>query len=185
MAVVVLFPPIVPLPRVSGPFGQVRGTRDDGSPKLHNGVDWPAVDGTPLHAMTSGRVAFRLSADDDDDGDVASGNAVGVVSDDGRIRWSFSHMSHIFVRTGDAVRAGDVIGEVGHTGTVRPPGPAGAHVHVTLKIDDRLADAAAFVGPSSSGGLLADVALVGAGFALAGPPGAAVGAGVALLRRMS
>ena len=41
-------------------------------------------------------------------------------------------MSGTECATGQQVQPGDVIGRVGFTGTVDPPGPAGAHVHWQL-----------------------------------------------------
>jgi len=122
-----LLAPLSPLPRVSSPFGVPRGAT------LHNGTDWPAPAGTPLHAMSDGVVEFRLAGGN-------SGNAVGVRSSDGRTLWSLAHMQDVFVGVGQRVRRGEVIGTVGFTGHVIPAGPAGAHVHVRVERDGQLLD---------------------------------------------
>jgi hypothetical protein len=132
----------VPLPRVSSPFNARRGTRADGSIILHNGTDWPAPAGTPLHSMSDGTVTFRLVPPGN------SGNAIGVKTPDGRTLWSFSHMQDVDVRVGERVTAGQVVGTVGFTGHVEPPGPGGAHVHVRVERDGKLIDPARAVRPS-------------------------------------
>jgi hypothetical protein len=137
---VTLSAPLVGLTRISSPFGVQRGTRDDGTPILHNGTDWPAPEGTPLHAMSDGTVVFRLQPPDN------SGNAIGVRTPDGRTTWSFSHMSRVDVRVGERVRRGQVVGTVGWTGKVSPPGPAGSHVHVRVDVDGRTVDPAKQLG---------------------------------------
>jgi hypothetical protein len=88
----------------------------------HYGVDLAAPDETPLAACITGRItvpAFQAGG---------AGNNIWI--DDGKVWWKYFHMSHISVVTGQKVEAGELVGAVGHTGGVVPPGPAGAHLHI-------------------------------------------------------
>ena len=90
----------------------------NGVPKNpHNGIDFGAPRGTPVYAMTDGFV--QLAADTF----YYSGNY--ILLDHGQGLNSFYlHLSKKFVQTGDRVKKGDKIGEVGTTG--RSTGP---HLH--------------------------------------------------------
>ena len=81
----------------------------------HPGVDIPVPVGTPVQTPIGGRVLFAGFHRD-------AGNYVDVSDGNGRQR--FLHLSQINVRTGDNVKAGDVIGLSGNTG--RSTGP---HLH--------------------------------------------------------
>lgn len=118
-----LGPPIWPLPPPFSRFGVPRGT------KTHNGTDWAAPLGTPLHAMSSGVVVDVRRPPDD------SGNALIVDSDDGRTQWSFSHMQSLERGIGSRVSEGEVIGRIGMTGHTTGP-----HVHVRVGRDGRTID---------------------------------------------
>jgi len=135
----VLGPPIWPLPTPSQPF-RPKGTRgaSDGG---HNGTDWPAAVGTPLHAMSTGRVVETGGPN------VDSGNYVIVLDDDGSTRWSFSHMrEHSLKETGQRVTEGEVLGVVGLTGKT-----TGGHVHVTTSVNHTTVDAETLTDPSRRG----------------------------------
>lgn len=82
----------------------------------HMGVDIAAPTGTPLHAPADGKIT--LCADM-----VLSGNTVMIDHGYG-LRSTVMHLHKVFVKKGDYVKKGQVIGEVGQTG--RATGP---HVH--------------------------------------------------------
>ncbi len=101
------------------------GWRDDplepGRNEKHQGVDVAVQEGTPVHAMTDGRVMFA-------EFDGGLGNFVALQAQgDGAPTVVNGHMSRLAVRAGDVVHRGDVIGYAGSTG--RSTGP---HVHVQL-----------------------------------------------------
>lgn len=82
----------------------------------HMGVDIAAPTGTPLHAPADGKIT--LSSDM-----VLSGNTVMIDHGYG-LRSTVMHLHKVFVKQGELVKKGQVIGEVGQTG--RATGP---HVH--------------------------------------------------------
>jgi murein DD-endopeptidase MepM/ murein hydrolase activator NlpD len=113
--------------RISGVFGSQRIL--NGVPKnAHNGLDIAVPKGTPVKAMTDGIV--RLSADNF----YYSGNY--ILLDHGQGLNSFYlHLSKSFVKEGQIVKKGEVIGEVGTTG--RSTGP---HLHWGVQWFDKRVD---------------------------------------------
>nr|WP_238345320.1 M23 family metallopeptidase [Actinopolymorpha cephalotaxi] len=88
--------------------------------KLHDGTDFGAACGTPIHAAASGRVIARYY-------NGAYGNRV-LVSH-GRMRGAsivtaYNHMSRYAVSNGERVSRGEVVGYVGTTGY-----STGCHLH--------------------------------------------------------
>ncbi|MEO1131388.1 MAG: peptidoglycan DD-metalloendopeptidase family protein [Cyanobacteria bacterium J06639_1] len=87
-----------------------------GRRSFHAGVDLAAPNGTPILAALSGEVTFAGARGN-------LGNA--IILDHGyNYRTRYGHMLRVFVRTGDRVRQGQLIGYVGSTG--RSTGP---HLH--------------------------------------------------------
>lgn len=95
-------------------FGFVRAQRKE---LPHLGVDIAAKPGTPIRAAADGVVAY---ASDEVKG---YGNLAILVHADGAVT-SYAHCNKLLVSPGQAVHAGDVIGEVGSTGISRGP-----HLH--------------------------------------------------------
>lgn len=90
--------------------------------RQHNGFDYLANTGDPIHAAASGEVTFA--------GDLgAHGRAIEIKHDAG---WAtfYAHLSRPAVRTGDCVKAGDVIGASGNTGL-----STGPHLHFEIRRD--------------------------------------------------
>ena len=98
---------------MTSPFGfRMRGW----SPDFHNGVDVFAREGTPVNAMKNGTVVEAGSA---------SGYGLVVIVQHGpNLRTLYAHLSRIAVRTGDDVKGGQQIGNVGRTGNATGP-----HLH--------------------------------------------------------
>lgn len=85
--------------------------------KMHTGMDFNAVIGTPIYATGDG-VVERADAE-------ASGYGNHVVINHGfGYETLYGHMSEILVKPGQEVKRGEVIGKVGNTGT-----SSGPHVH--------------------------------------------------------
>lgn len=105
--------------RISAPFGAQRIY--NGTPhRPHSGTDIAAPMGSPIKATADGIVI--LSEEDL----FYTGQTV-LIDHGSGVQSGYSHMSKRFVKLGDTVKAGDVIGEVGTTG--RSTGP---HLHFTL-----------------------------------------------------
>jgi murein DD-endopeptidase MepM/ murein hydrolase activator NlpD len=96
-------------------FGYVRHPPFEGL--LHRGIDVGAPAGTPLLAVQRGIVAYS------DNRVRGYGNLLVVVHDDGSVSFS-AHCRAIYVFSGQRVRRGQIVGEVGDTGLAR-----GSHVH--------------------------------------------------------
>jgi murein DD-endopeptidase MepM/ murein hydrolase activator NlpD len=135
----------------------VAGTRTSGfGPRMHpilrqvrnhDGVDYAAPTGTPVHAAADGVVAVA------GDGG-AYGNVVYIDHDGGR-QTRYAHLSAFAegLSSGATVAAGDLVGYVGTTG--RSTGP---HLHFEVRVDGKAVDPMG--GETGSGGAGAVDALV-------------------------
>ena len=108
---------------ISSEFGVQRGHKE------HKGIDFAADIGTPIYAAASGIVA-----------DAGWGTGYGLrtkIAHDhlGDYTTLYAHMSRSYVKTGDVVRQGQLIGLVGNTG--RSTGP---HLHYELLKGQRQID---------------------------------------------
>jgi murein DD-endopeptidase MepM/ murein hydrolase activator NlpD len=106
------------------------GTRSvfNGEPRSqHSGADFRSPAGAPIKAPNAGRVVLASSR-------YFSGDT--VVIDHGLGLFSlFAHLSVVSVKKGDAVKAGDVVGEVGSSGRVTGP-----HLHWAVRINGARVD---------------------------------------------
>jgi murein DD-endopeptidase MepM/ murein hydrolase activator NlpD len=87
-----------------------------GYSRMHQGVDYGAVSGTPIHAATDGIVSFAGWHG-------GHGNMV-KLSHAGGLGTGYAHMSRIAVSPGTRVSQGQIIGYVGSTGL-----STGPHLH--------------------------------------------------------
>jgi murein DD-endopeptidase MepM/ murein hydrolase activator NlpD len=92
-----------------------------GSWLMHAGRDLAAPEGTPVVAALSGRVVSSGLAG-------GYGLAVEVEHDRPRRRTLYGHLSELYVKEGEMVRQGEVIGRVGSTGL-----STGPHLHFELR----------------------------------------------------
>jgi murein DD-endopeptidase MepM/ murein hydrolase activator NlpD len=103
-----------------GNFGKRRVLNGkEGSP--HTGMDFPAITGTPVHAVQAGKVVLAEDL-------FFSGNTV-VVDHGLGIYTFYCHFSQTAVTVGEEVQAGTVLGKVGATGRVTGP-----HLHWGLTV---------------------------------------------------
>jgi murein DD-endopeptidase MepM/ murein hydrolase activator NlpD len=101
-----------------------------GSP--HSGADFRGALGTPVLAPASGRVVLARDL-------YFSGNT--VVLDHGQGLYSLlAHFSAIAVRVGDAISAGQEVGQVGATGRVTGP-----HLHWAIRLGGARVDPLALI----------------------------------------
>jgi murein DD-endopeptidase MepM/ murein hydrolase activator NlpD len=87
-----------------------------GYSRFHQGIDFGAVQGTPIHAVTDGIVSFAGR-------NGGYGNHIRLTHSGG-LASSYSHMSRFAVSAGARVEQGQVIGYVGTTGL-----STGPHLH--------------------------------------------------------
>ena len=107
----------VPRWPVEGPMTSAYGVRWSGwLPEVHRGVDIGVPTGTPIRAMSGGRIRFAGVQGD-------YGNVVWI-DHGGGVLTVYAHLSTIEVRTGDPVDAGQPIARSGSSGNV-----SGPHLH--------------------------------------------------------
>lgn len=94
----------------------------------HKGVDIGAPEGSLIHAVRSGLVAYS------DNGVRGYGNLLVTVHPDGSVAL-YGHCRSIYVFAGQHVAQGQVVAEVGHTGVAR-----GSHLHFEYRERGKLRD---------------------------------------------
>lgn len=116
-----------------------------GERSLHTGTDYAAADGTPISAVADGRVTFAGH----------SGGYGGLVViehtiDGKRVATAYAHMwpDGIHVTTGQTVRAGEHIGDVGSSGY-----STAAHLHLEVRPGGVAVDADAWLAEHDPEGL--------------------------------
>jgi murein DD-endopeptidase MepM/ murein hydrolase activator NlpD len=101
---------------LSSPFGMRWGT-------LHPGEDFACAVGTPIMAMSLGKVTFAGPSG-------GYGNKIEITYWDGTVSW-YGHLSVIKTKVGDEVMPGDVVGLSGNTGY-----STGPHLHLEIHAKD-------------------------------------------------
>ncbi len=144
-----------------------------GSWLMHAGKDLAAPEGTPVVASLSGRVVMSGLAG-------GYGLAVEIEHDSPRRRTLYGHLSELYVKDGQMVKQGEVIGRVGSTGL-----STGPHLHFELRVPQDGGWVAVDPGDLDAGTGLSGSIASGAGLnglgALSGPGNAAGPDAVALL----
>lgn len=119
-AVISSTPSLLPIAGwITSPFGYRRHPYD-GTLRLHSGVDIAADPGTPVRAPAPGSVTYA--------GYREGYGKVVVINHGYNINTLFAHLSKWFVNTGDKVKRGEVIAEVGSTGA-----STGPHLHYEIR----------------------------------------------------
>src|SRR5919106_3073112 len=100
---------------------------------VHEGTDVFAEPGTPVRAVTAGRIENLGWL-------FYSGWRVGIRADDGRY-WFYAHLASYApgLATGDPIEAGQMLGEVGNTGYGADPGHSDEftyHLHLGIQEPD-------------------------------------------------
>jgi murein DD-endopeptidase MepM/ murein hydrolase activator NlpD len=103
-----------------GGFGE-RTDPFSGEGEFHKGVDISAPTGTPVRATADGLIVHA---------DWSGGYGRLVVVDHGNgLQTYYAHLSRFFVRTGQEVRMGEMVGCVGSSGRVTAP-----HLHYEVRV---------------------------------------------------
>lgn len=111
-----------PLPTPFRPLSDF-GRRGPGSaPKdFHTGVDLAAPEGTPVAALTGGKVVYA--------GQREGAGITCMIRDASGREWVYAHMRDYDVKEGATVKPGDRLGSVGHTGDT-----SGNALHIGVRI---------------------------------------------------
>ena len=88
-----------------------------GKPGFHTGIDLSASEGTPIYAVSNGIIRKAVS------GDSIYGNQI-ILGMGHQYQTMYGHLSKLAVKTGQRVKAGQIIGYVGSTGL-----STGPHLH--------------------------------------------------------
>lgn len=109
----------------------------------HNGIDWAAPSGTPIHAAAAGKVSVA--------GDGRGYGNVVYIDHDGARQTRYAHLKAFApgIQPGAVVKAGQLIGYVGTTG--RSTGP---HLHFELRVKGVPVDPLTDIGSGGSGGAI-------------------------------
>ncbi len=114
--------------KVTSGFGQ-RVHPITGERKLHDGTDFGARCGTPVHVAARGVVIASYF-------NAGYGNRL-IVSHPGGLETSYNHLSRYRAHVGDRLRVGEVVGYVGSSGY-----STGCHLHFMVAIEGRVVDPA-------------------------------------------
>jgi len=101
---------------VISPFGTLRSYNGGAFDRFHTGTDFAGAPGTPVLAATSGIVVLADALN-------VRGNAT-VIDHGWGVFTGYWHQTEQYVKVGDFVTAGQVIGTIGATGRVTGP-----HLH--------------------------------------------------------
>jgi len=96
------------------------GIREYGGLEFHPGIDYKAPLGTPIYAVDNGFVAVT--------GNDPPGYGLYVVLDHGHYCTLYAHLRGHILKTGQLIKAGDVVGYVGLTGMTTGP-----HLHFEIR----------------------------------------------------
>lgn len=129
----ILFPLSIPAP-ITSIFGW-RVHPIFGDSRFHSGTDLGAPMGTPVLAALAGKVAIA---------DFMGGYGLTVVLEHNKASQEtlYAHLSEIFVKPGEEIKQGAVIGRVGSTGN-----STGPHLHFEMR--ERTADGWAYLDPGA------------------------------------
>lgn len=113
-------------PVANGYLGSAFGWRIDpitGRSALHTGLDFPAMNGTPIHAAAGGVVVTQEFHPE-------YGNMVEIDHGNDLIT-RYAHTSKVYVKKGDLIKRGQWIADVGSTGR-----STGSHLHFEVLVRD-------------------------------------------------
>ena len=91
-----------------------------GAGRNHQGFDLLGTRGSPIYAVDAGRVTRS--------GFQGNGSLILDITDKKGSMWFYGHFDKIFVGQGDTVKAGQLIGTMGDTGS-----PGAVHLHIELR----------------------------------------------------
>jgi murein DD-endopeptidase MepM/ murein hydrolase activator NlpD len=117
--------PVTVARSLPGPVTSGYGPRGN---RFHEGLDFPAPKGTPVHAARAGTVVFTGWND-------GYGRLVVIAHGNG-VETYYAHLRHIDTRSGASVARGEQVGRVGTSGNSYAP-----HLHFELRVRGAAVDA--------------------------------------------
>jgi murein DD-endopeptidase MepM/ murein hydrolase activator NlpD len=108
--------------RVSSRFSPARNHPIDGETRPHKGDDIAAPIGTPVLAANTGRVSASRFSD-------TAGNMI-IIDHGNNVQTKYFHLNERYIRVGQRVTRGQVIGTVGNTGN-----STGPHLHYEVHVE--------------------------------------------------
>ncbi len=123
--------------KITSPFGNRPDPYDNSKTEFHQGLDIGAPLGTQVFAVDDGTV---LSSGYND------GFGLEIVIDHGSYKSQYAHLDRSFVKRGDKVEAGNVIGAVGSSGR-----STGAHLHFGVNVNGTWSDPEPYLGGMEGG----------------------------------
>lgn len=101
--------------------------------KFHKGIDLTALKGSPVYATAKGRVTIATNANDGYGNKVSIDHGYGYTT-------VYAHLHKINVKVGQEVNLGDLIGQVGNTGTSVAP-----HLHYEVRENNHPVNPLAYI----------------------------------------
>lgn len=110
---------------ITSPFYKMRYYSSSGRSRPHSGTDLRGSVGTPIYAIQRGKVVISSN--------MYFEGLFTVIDHGHKIFSLYMHQSKSFVKVGEIVQKGDLIGRIGKTGRVTGP-----HLHWGMRVDDVL-----------------------------------------------
>ena len=108
-----------------------------GEERFHQGVDLACAEGTAVLAVREGVATAARRSD-------SYGVCLQLLHPDGT-ETLYAHLQYLYVRTGETVQAGQILGTAGQTGRA-----TGAHLHFELRRQGTACDPSALLGLSDA-----------------------------------
>ena len=117
------------MPKISSGYGFRDDLFGDGEVHFHSGIDVPGDLGDPIVATASGEVR-NVILNDEEMGDII------VLKHKFGFTTGYSHLNAVYVKPGQIIERGEVIGAMGNKGTHS----LGAHVHYEVRKNNQPID---------------------------------------------
>lgn len=153
--------PLMEMRILGTPVNGVKGGRyGKGRGPMHNGIDLAAPVGTPIYAMFDGTITKVVTKYSEDvlyknyptvyggnENEYSAGNRIWIKSktSKGILLIKYFHLQCISVEYGQEVKAGEIIGYTGMTGSASSKYSSGPHLHLEVYVNERRVDPEPFL----------------------------------------
>jgi murein DD-endopeptidase MepM/ murein hydrolase activator NlpD len=109
---------------ITGRFGTLSEFRRKNGMQPHSGVDWARPEGTPIPSIANGTVVLQQWSNV-----LGNVSVVRVMGKDKALYYvGYCHLKAEGLKIGTKVKEGDIIGQIGNTGSAS----SGPHLHLTV-----------------------------------------------------